>query len=69
MRRPPDRLLCRGKLGCPLSDALIRNRGGGVGDCDIAAHLLAVYNNYDFAPATELMRDAANLTTIDGSTK
>jgi 4-hydroxyphenylacetate 3-monooxygenase len=28
------------------------------------SHLLAVYNNYDFAPATELMRDAANITSI-----
>lgn len=30
------------------------------------SHLLAVYNNYDFEPATELMRDSANLKTIDG---
>lgn len=30
------------------------------------SHLLAVYNNYDFDPATELMRASANLKTIDG---
>lgn len=30
------------------------------------SHLLAVYNNYDFEPATELMRDSAGIKTIDG---
>ena len=30
------------------------------------SHLLAVYNNYDFEPATELLRDSADLKTIDG---
>ncbi len=29
------------------------------------AHLLAVYNNYDFEPATELLRASAGLKTID----
>jgi 4-hydroxyphenylacetate 3-monooxygenase len=30
------------------------------------SHLLAVYNNYDFEPATELLRASAGLKTIDG---
>ena len=30
------------------------------------SHLLAVYNNYDFEPATALMRESADLKTIDG---
>jgi 4-hydroxyphenylacetate 3-monooxygenase len=30
------------------------------------SHLLAVYNNYDFEPATELLRQSADLKTIDG---
>lgn len=30
------------------------------------SHLLAVYNNYDFEPATELLRASADLKTIDG---
>lgn len=30
------------------------------------SHLLAVYNNYDFEPATELMRQSADIKTIDG---
>lgn len=30
------------------------------------SHLLAVYNNYDFEPATDLVRAAADLKTIDG---
>ncbi|MBO0845774.1 MAG: 4-hydroxyphenylacetate 3-hydroxylase family protein [Nocardioides sp.] len=30
------------------------------------SHLLAVYNNYDFEPATSLLRNSADLKTIDG---
>lgn len=30
------------------------------------SHLLAVYNNYDFAPATELFKVSADIKTIDG---
>ena len=30
------------------------------------SHLLAVYNNYDFEPATELMCQSAGIKTIDG---
>ena len=30
------------------------------------SHLLAVYNNYDFEPATELLRAAADIKNIDG---
>lgn len=30
------------------------------------SHLLAVYNNYDFEPATELFRQSADIKTIDG---
>lgn len=30
------------------------------------SHLLAVYNNYDFEPATELMRSSADIKRIDG---
>lgn len=31
------------------------------------SHLLAVYNNYDFEPATELMRQSANIKRIESS--
>ena len=30
------------------------------------SHLLAMYNNYDFEPATTLLADAADIKTIDG---
>ena len=30
------------------------------------SHLLALYNNYDFEPATELLRAAADIKSIDG---
>jgi 4-hydroxyphenylacetate 3-monooxygenase len=33
------------------------------------SHLLAVYNNYDFEPATELMCQSAGIKTIDGSNR
>jgi 4-hydroxyphenylacetate 3-monooxygenase len=31
------------------------------------SHRLAVYNNYDFEPATSLVMDVANLKTVDGT--
>ncbi|MGH3357734.1 MAG: 4-hydroxyphenylacetate 3-hydroxylase C-terminal domain-containing protein, partial [Nocardioidaceae bacterium] len=30
------------------------------------SHLLAVYNNYDFEPATDIVRTSANISSIDG---